>query len=760
MPVLIATPFATNGTKNDIPETMGLEPQNATMDVGFPDITEQPISTGGIPPERADFNGILYALSDNISHINKGLAYSFDTTFATKIGGYPLHAELVMADGTRVVSTVQNNMNDPDVDLTGWQKGGGSVTASDVLDESGRTQQEINTAQESSVIYAESYSLSDTADNTSKYNQLINDVPNNAKIVFPYGKTLTGHFISENKSFNIDFNGCTLINNVDDKPIVQIGPLAATAYSVTETVLNHGDTQFTVVGASTLFKVGDIGYLWDGATRSTTGSVNYESIKIKSISGDVITVEGFLASYKGASAIKFYHSAAQLKNPSFSNLNLKPTATHTAITSLIANSENPSVSNIETVGTTGNAVAIRYCYGLEANNIRPLKAQAVGSGQGYGLSLLCVSNIAVSNINGSGMRHVYDHDSVYFGDIKNLSDDDDKSAPVGLAHNGFTGYITLDGVRCVTSQYPVVLSEQGYGGEVPALKANHPFRSVHVKNVNAKIRADVDPSTNTGVYGVYFQNSVIGCSVDGVDVDVLNENAMTATSGSALVRVNGVVNKGLAINNLKANKIGRVFAGTGGTRGGFAHDNSKTTIRNVSVGDVGQVYLAQGHYFMDVDGVSINNTPKSNKIGVMTVSGSDVPVGANFGANIDYIGGGVALLDCNATSAIAGSLPKGTKTAAAGITLIDGQSITINELQEKSAWGRLNPPSGTATITVTMPKPQTIGDEVNLSVPTGRNNVTLSGANMNADVTINTGQLVTLRVVGSKWSLISRSNNT
>ena len=132
MPVLIATPFATNGTKNDIPETTGAQPQNATMDEGFPAITQQPISTGGIPPERADFNGILYALSDNISHINKGLAYSFDATFATKIGGYPLHAELVMTDGTRVISTIANNMNNPDVDLTGWKKSTGFSSFRDV----------------------------------------------------------------------------------------------------------------------------------------------------------------------------------------------------------------------------------------------------------------------------------------------------------------------------------------------------------------------------------------------------------------------------------------------------------------------------------------------------------------------------------------------------------------------------------------------------------------------------------------------------
>jgi len=648
-----------------------------------------------------------------------------------------------------------------------WSPFKKTVDASDVKDKSGKTQQEINTSQASdskaqadSVVYAEKYQLSESDDNTAKYNQLINEAPNNAKIVFPYGKTLAGNFISESKSFNVDFNGCTLINTVNDKPIVQIGPLSATAYSVTEQILNYGDTQFTVANASTLFKVGDIGYLWDSATRSTTGSVNFESVKIKAISGNIITVENFLASYKGAGPIKFYHSAAQLKNPAFSNVNLKPTSAHNFIVSLIANSENPNVSNVETTGTTGNAVAIRYCYGLNANNIRPLKAAAVASGQGYGLSLLSVSNVSVDRVNGTGMRHVYDQDSVYFFNIHDVSDDDDKSAIVGLAHNGFAGHGTISGVRGVTSQYPVVLSEQGYGGEVPALKQNHPFREIHVSDISVRIRDDVDPSANTGVYGVYFQNSVVGCSVDGVDVEVLNTNPMTATSGSCLVRVNGIVNKGLTLNNLKANKIGRVFAGTGGTRSGFAYDSSKTVLRNISVGDCGQIYLSQGLYYMDVDAVSIGGTPKALRIGFVQPMSGDTPLGVYHGDGIDYVGGGVAQLESTATVAIAGRLPKGTKTAAAGITLIDGQAITINELQEKSSWVRLNPPSGSATISVTMPKPQTVGDEVSLSIPTGRNNVTLTGINMNADITINAGQIVTLKVVGSKWSLISRANNT
>jgi len=120
-PTLIATPFAENGDKNIIPESVGAEPQNATMQAGFPPITQQKISEGGIPPERNDFNGILNLYGQHIVHLNKGLPYEFDQTFANKIGGYPIGAELVLSDGlTKVVNTSANNINNPNSNMTGW----------------------------------------------------------------------------------------------------------------------------------------------------------------------------------------------------------------------------------------------------------------------------------------------------------------------------------------------------------------------------------------------------------------------------------------------------------------------------------------------------------------------------------------------------------------------------------------------------------------------------------------------------------------
>lgn len=124
-PKLIATPFAENGDKNSIPETNTdpSKPQLASMSVGFPPVTQQKISEGGIPPERDDFNGILNLYGQHLVHLNKGLPYEFDQDFANLIGGYPLNSRLMLSNGDIVQSKIANNTTNPNNDLTSWSLG-------------------------------------------------------------------------------------------------------------------------------------------------------------------------------------------------------------------------------------------------------------------------------------------------------------------------------------------------------------------------------------------------------------------------------------------------------------------------------------------------------------------------------------------------------------------------------------------------------------------------------------------------------------
>ncbi|CCH57762.1 tail protein [Acinetobacter phage AP22] len=171
-PTLITTPFAENGDKNIIPESVGANPQNATMQAGFPPITQQKISEGGIPPERNDFNGILNLYGQHIVHLNKGLPYEFDQAFADAIGGYPLNARLMLDNGDIVRSTVANNVTNPNVDMTGWLL---ANSASAILDKSGISQQEVNDLTAHLDTYLKKMNILPSEDISTVLNQVKSD---------------------------------------------------------------------------------------------------------------------------------------------------------------------------------------------------------------------------------------------------------------------------------------------------------------------------------------------------------------------------------------------------------------------------------------------------------------------------------------------------------------------------------------------------------------------------------------------------------
>ena len=63
MPDVLQMPFAENGNKNTIPNETTKGQGNASLNDGFPQVTEMPMALGGMPPQRKDFNGIFYLLS-------------------------------------------------------------------------------------------------------------------------------------------------------------------------------------------------------------------------------------------------------------------------------------------------------------------------------------------------------------------------------------------------------------------------------------------------------------------------------------------------------------------------------------------------------------------------------------------------------------------------------------------------------------------------------------------------------------------------
>lgn len=222
-PYLISTPFSDVGNKDEILESSPVNPNDPTWLGGFPAITSTPIAEGGLPPKRTSFNGVLNAVTQNIVHQSKGLMYEFDSAYSSKIGGYPLNSRLALANGDIVKSTIDGNTNNPNTDMTGWVN---VNDASQIIDESGLSQQEINNTQEQKVQYVTIQMFSGAND----HEKFLNAIASNRNILVTTGdytinnnditKMLTlknGQFIHFEDGARIffNYNGFPLFNCVN-----------------------------------------------------------------------------------------------------------------------------------------------------------------------------------------------------------------------------------------------------------------------------------------------------------------------------------------------------------------------------------------------------------------------------------------------------------------------------------------------------------------------------------------------------------------
>lgn len=123
-PRKVALAFAKNGDKDTIPENSSPSAGRASMNVGFPPETRQPVGSGGIPPNGLDMNGILYYLSLLNRWQSAGGGFVYDSVFAndSDVGGYPKGAVLLRSGGNGFwLNLADNNVNNPDTGGANWQ---------------------------------------------------------------------------------------------------------------------------------------------------------------------------------------------------------------------------------------------------------------------------------------------------------------------------------------------------------------------------------------------------------------------------------------------------------------------------------------------------------------------------------------------------------------------------------------------------------------------------------------------------------------
>lgn len=123
-------PFGVNGQREAILPTTPSGDNTASYESGFPPITMILKSAGGLPPKGQDMNQILFELSALGRWSSTGALNTYDSAFATAIGGYPA-GSFVLGDDLKTVyrCTVDGNTGNPNSITTGWSK-----VASDIAD--------------------------------------------------------------------------------------------------------------------------------------------------------------------------------------------------------------------------------------------------------------------------------------------------------------------------------------------------------------------------------------------------------------------------------------------------------------------------------------------------------------------------------------------------------------------------------------------------------------------------------------------------
>ena len=117
LPARLLRAFAASGNKVSVPQTSA-SPYRASYESGFPALNMTPIASGGVPPYGADFNGVLFDLSQAIMWQQALGIRPFDAGLASG-GGYPSGA-FVTHSGSLWKCTVDNNSAAPPG--AGWEK--------------------------------------------------------------------------------------------------------------------------------------------------------------------------------------------------------------------------------------------------------------------------------------------------------------------------------------------------------------------------------------------------------------------------------------------------------------------------------------------------------------------------------------------------------------------------------------------------------------------------------------------------------------
>lgn len=242
-----------------IPDTPGAAGRASLQD-GFPPVTFQPTTAGGIPPFGQDFNGAYQMVTSWEQWWQAGSwILPYDATFSGVVGGFPIGAVVQTSEpGSYWVSAIDNNTADP--------------TA--------------NSGNVGNNWYSNSLGLCYAADTGS--------TPNAVVATLPFTRSTLAYFIGY--TFRIQKNAANTgnvtlaLNGFAAKAVVHPDTTQLTAGEL------PGGGYFTVTYDGTFFQLQSIGYLplVDNGTQSfTSGELGWGTSQTSSASHGLGTTPAF-----------------------------------------------------------------------------------------------------------------------------------------------------------------------------------------------------------------------------------------------------------------------------------------------------------------------------------------------------------------------------------------------------------------------------------------------------------------------------------
>lgn len=122
-PQVITSPFCYAGDTRNIPATTPAGTNQFSYEAGFPPLTSTPLQSGGVPPERQDFNAAFKLLSEFIYYLQSGNQFVWSNLLdydkgCTILGSDGALYLCIQANGATSPNTVQ----DPTTSTGYWVK--------------------------------------------------------------------------------------------------------------------------------------------------------------------------------------------------------------------------------------------------------------------------------------------------------------------------------------------------------------------------------------------------------------------------------------------------------------------------------------------------------------------------------------------------------------------------------------------------------------------------------------------------------------